>query len=97
MVVFIYVCRIASNEIFSRGMNIKMIMIFIFSARFLTFSVNKIEISILDVGKIKVIFKIMEIINLLIVLSTMFFLLFSLVVVVKISNIKMGPIRAAKK
>lgn len=55
------------------------------------------KINLLDIGKMNVIFKMMESINMILVLTAIFFLLFSLIVVVKIANIKIGPVRAIKK
>lgn len=58
---------------------------------------SSFKINLLDIRKMNVIFKIMESINIMLVLTAIFFLLFSLIVVVKIANMKIGPVRAVKK
>jgi NADH-ubiquinone oxidoreductase chain 6 len=97
IVLFIYICRIASNEIFSRGTrNIKLMLLITIVILLSIFS-PRIEINILNVGKVWIIYKIIESINIILIVLAIFFLLFTLIVVVKISNLKLGPIRAFKK
>nr|YP_009520481.1 NADH dehydrogenase subunit 6 [Bourletiella arvalis]ATP01409.1 NADH dehydrogenase subunit 6 [Bourletiella arvalis] len=97
MVLFIYICSIASNEMFSSSMNSKKIILLMMMIAVLTLLFDKMQMNVLNISSIWMINKMMEVLNMTLVLMTMFFLLFSLVVVVKISNMKMGPIRTFKK
>jgi len=96
MVLFIYICSVASNENVNNKIEYKLLFLLVGLLIFLTAAQEKI-IEEVTINKIYFIFRIIIEMNMYLVLITIFFLLFTLVVVVKISENKMGPIRSIKK
>lgn len=95
IVLFIYICRLASNEIFSIKIRlIEILTIFIITIVIVYY--NKRIIYESNINYSIYIFNILTKMNIFPVILTIFYLLFTLVVVVKISNKKIGPIRAKK-
>lgn len=95
MVLFIYICRLASNEIFSLKIRYYEMAIVLFIIFVLTFLTKRIA-SRTNINYSIFIMNILTKINIFTVVLTIFYLLFTLIVVVKISNKKLGPIRSKK-
>lgn len=95
MVLFIYICRLASNEIFFIKINIVEITL---SIALLSIIILSFKRSIYDININYFIFIIKMITNMnkWVICLTIIYLLFTLIVVVKISNKKIGPIRSYK-
>lgn len=96
IVLFIYICSLASNEKFYiKNRVIENIIIVLLRIFAIYIYRNKEIVNNLNVKII--IIKIISIINIFIIILTIFFLLFTLIVAVKISEKKIGPVRLSKK
>ena len=96
IVLFIYICRLASNEKFYLKIRVKetLVMLIFIIIAFIFF--KKINLR-LNFNTNMFLYKIISLSIRMPVLITIFYLFFTLLVAVNISNKKIGPLRSFKK
>nr|QIT06553.1 NADH dehydrogenase subunit 6 [Ptenothrix huangshanensis] len=92
LVLFVYICSLASNEYFKTSINFKITLMMVLSIFFFS-SMNMMT---QEMNSNVYIFKMMTMSSYQPVLISMFYLLLTLIVVVKITNNKSTPLRMTK-
>lgn len=92
MVLFVYICRLASNEHFKIKIDVKIIIFIVIFIIFLILQVMPSQ----EINTLVILVKIFSEKTITPTIIRIFYLLVTLIVVIKITDFKLGPVRSNK-